>query len=121
VGILFLAVIGLPLFVDPYWWGDLFGWDTTVHTDLTTYLGRCLGAVAIGISGLAVWGSRDPVRYGALFDLLIINGILLAVVHLRGLFEADQPAIEDIEVLLYLGFSGLALWCKPAVPDSRTS
>jgi hypothetical protein len=121
LGIVFLPLIGLPLFIDPYWWGDLFGWDTSVHTDLTTYLGRCLGAVAIAISGVALWGSRDPARYGALFEILVIAGVLLAAAHLRGLFEGDQPTIEDVEVLIYGGAAALAWWCKPAVVDARSS
>ncbi len=121
VGVVFLVVIGIPLFVDPYWWGERFGWDTAVHTDLTTYLGRCLGAVAIAISATALWASREPAEHRTLFDITAVAGVLLAIVHLRGLLDDAQPGIEDLEALLYAGFAALAWWCKPAAPVRRIS
>src|SRR5688500_7213971 len=48
-GISFLVVFALPLFVEPYWGADVFGWDTGPETDLGVYFGRCLGAVAMAI------------------------------------------------------------------------
>jgi hypothetical protein len=120
-GALFLAVFAIPLFADPYWWADRFGWDTRTHTDLATYFGRCLGAVAIGITATAAWASRAPAEHRRLFDVIVIAAVMLAVVHLRGLFEADQPLVEDLEVLLYGGFAALAWWCKPSARDPRIS
>src|SRR3712207_1056865 len=93
-------------------WAEAFGWDVE-RTDVGSYFGRCLGAVAIAISGQALWASRDPARYRHLFDLLAAAGVLLAIVHLRGLVEESQPWIEHVETLAYAGFAALALWAKP--------
>ena len=121
LGSVFMVAIGIPLFVDPYWWGDLFGWDTGTRTDLTVYLGRCLGAVAIAISGTALWASRAPAEHRTLFDIVASAGVLLAIVHLRGLLDDAQPVVEDLEILLYGGFAALAWWCKPARHDTLTA
>ena len=112
VGIFFLVLFALPLFLVPFEWAEAFGWDVE-RTDVGSYFGRCLGAVAIAISGLAVWASRAPERYRALFELFAAAAALLAIVHLRGLAEDSQPAIEHVETLMYAGFAALALWCRP--------
>ena len=114
-GISFMVVIALPLFIDPYWWADAFSWDTGPETDLGNYFGRCLGAVAVAISGQAVWASRAPERYRSLFDLLAAVAFLLAIVHLRGLVEDSQPWIEHVETAGYAAFAGLALWARPPI------
>jgi hypothetical protein len=121
VGVLFLAVFGIPLFADPYWWAERFGWDTGPHTDVATYFGRCLGAVAIAISAVALRASRAPAEHRTLFDVLAIAAALLAVVHVRGLVEDSQPAVEHLEVLMYGGFAALAWWCKPPGTDTRSA
>lgn len=113
VGAVFLAVFAGPLFADPYWWAERFGWDTGPRTDLGVYFGRCLGAVALAISATALWASRDPARHRTLFTVMGLAAALLAVVHLRGLVEDAQPAIETLETLIYAAFSGLAFWCRP--------
>src|SRR5687768_14665030 len=121
LGGVFLVVIGIPLFADPYWWGDRFGWDTGTHTDLTVYLGRCLGAVAIALSAMSLWASRAPAEHRILFDITAMAGVLLAIVHLRGLLDEAQPVVEDLEILLYSGLAALAWSCKPPRPDYRSS
>ena len=119
VGAFFGVVFAVPLFADPYWWADRFGWDTGTRTDLTAYLGRCLGAVAIAISVQALRASRAPAGHRSLFDVLALAAALLALVHLRGLVEDSQPAVEHLEVLMYAGFAALVLWCKPSVAPPR--
>jgi hypothetical protein len=112
VGGLFLFVFAIPLFLVPFDWAEAFGWDVE-RTDVGSYFGRCLGAVAIAISGQALLASRDPERYRPLFDLLAVAAGLLAIAHLRGLFEDSQPLVEHLETLGYAAFAGLALWAKP--------
>ena len=119
VGGFFLVVFALPLFLDPYWWADRFGWDTSPHTDVATYFGRCLGAVGVALSGTALWAAREPRRYRSLFTVLGIAAALLAVVHLRGAVEDSQPLVEHLETLGYAAFAGFAFWCRPA-PGSAT-
>lgn len=113
VAVVFLPLFAVPLFIDPYWWAERFGWDTGPETDLGNYLGRCLGALAIAIAGTALFAARDPDRYRALFTILAVGGALLAIVHLRGLIEDSQPLIEHLETALYAGFAGLAWWSRP--------
>ena len=112
VGVVFTVGFALPLFLVPFEWAEAFGWDVQ-RTDVGSYFGRCLGAVALAITGVALRGSRDPARYRALFDVMAVAGVLLSIVHLRGLVEDSQPAIEHVETLIYAGFAGLALWCRP--------
>ena len=118
VGIVFLPVFAIPLFVDPYWWAERFGWDTGPETELGQYLGRCLGAVAIAIAATALAASREPERNSALFTVLGVGGVLLAVVHLRGLIEDAQPLVEHLETAMYAAFGAAALWPRPPEPSA---
>jgi hypothetical protein len=115
VGGFFLVVFAIPLFLVPFEWAEAFGWDVQ-RTDVGSYFGRCLGAVAIALSGQAVWASRAPEHHRHLFDLLASAAALLAVVHLRGLVEDSQPWIEHAETAGYGAFAALALWCRPRRP-----
>lgn len=112
VGGFFFVLFAVPLFVAPFEWAEAFGWEVE-RTDLGSYFGRCLGAVAVAISGQAIWAARDPARFRSLFDLFAVAAALLAVAHLRGLFEDSQPTIEHLETLGYAAFAGLAVWAKP--------
>ena len=116
VGCFFMFLFALPLFLVPFEWAEAFGWDVE-RTDVGSYFGRCLGAVAVAISGQAIWASRHPERYRSLFDLFAAAAILLSIVHLRGLIEESQPWIEHVETLGYAAFAGLALWAKPPPPS----
>ena len=119
VAAVFIPVFALPLFIDPVWWAERFGWETAGAGDLTNYLGRCLGAVALAIAVVALRAARDPAAHRWLFDLLAIAAALLAVVHLRGALEEAQPFVEHVETLMYAAFAGAALACKP--PAERLS
>lgn len=113
VAAIFLPLFAVPLFIDPYWWAERFGWDTGPETDLGNYFGRCLGAVAIAITVTALVAARDPGRHRAIFTVLAVAGALLAIVHLRGLVEDSQPVVEHLETALYAGFAALAWWSRP--------
>jgi hypothetical protein len=56
----FIPIFALPLFVDPIWWADRFGWETEGPRDLVVYFGRCLGALALAIMLIALRAARDP-------------------------------------------------------------
>jgi hypothetical protein len=113
VAALFLPVFAIPLFVDPIWWAERFGWETDGPRDLAVYFGRCLGAVATAIALVALRASRDPKSHRGIFDLLAISAVLLAVVHLRGTIEDSQPLVEHIETGMYAVFAAAAWWCRP--------
>jgi hypothetical protein len=108
-----LPVFAIPLFVDPIWWADRFGWQTDGSRDLAVYFGRCLGAVALAIVLVALRASRDPASHRGIFDLLALAGLLLAIVHLRGTIEDSQPLVEHLETGMYAAFAAAAWWCRP--------
>lgn len=112
VGGFFLILFAIPLFLVPFEWAEALGWDVE-RSDVGSYFGRCLGALAIAISGQALWASRDPARHRPLFELIAVAAALLAVVHLRGLVEESQPLVEHVETAMYAGFAALALWARP--------
>src|SRR5436190_8833963 len=107
-GAMFLVVFALPLLLDPYGWARRFGWRREPETDVGLYFGRCLGAVATGVSAHAVQASRDPARHAPLFNLMELIGWLLAAVHVRGLVERRQPPVEHAEIAGYAAFALLA-------------
>jgi hypothetical protein len=109
----FMVVFALPLFLNPYWWARRFGWRQEPETDVGLYFGRCLGAVATGLSAQAFRASRDPVRHAPLFGLLEVVAWLLAAVHLRGLIERRQPRVEHAEIAGYSAFAVLARRLRP--------
>lgn len=115
----FIPVFALPLFIDPVWWAERFGWDTAGAGELTDYLGRCLGAVALAISLVALAAARDPAGSPWLFDLLALSAFLLAIVHLRGAIEDSQPLVEHLETAMYAGFALAAWLCRPAPPTGQ--
>ncbi|HEX6116196.1 MAG TPA: hypothetical protein VFY99_03790 [Solirubrobacterales bacterium] len=117
---MFIPIFALPLFIDPVWWAERFGWEAAGAGALTNYLGRCLGAVALAIALVALRAARDPAANRALFDLLALSATLLAVVHLRGAIEGDQPAIEHAETLFYAAFAAAAVACRPPTAASET-
>jgi small-conductance mechanosensitive channel len=116
VAAVFIPLFAVPLFVDPIWWAERFGWHTEGAGDLTRYFGRCLGAVALAIGVVAARAVRDPAANRWLFDLLAIAALLLAVVHLRGAIEDSQPLVEHLETLMYALFALAAWFCRPAEP-----
>jgi len=91
--------------------------DDVALADGSAVAGGEAVAVALAIAVVAIRAARDPVEHRGLFDLLALAGVLLAVVHMRGLIEDSQPLIEHLEVGMYLGFGVLAWWCKPPVPS----
>ena len=113
VAAVFVPLFAVPLLADPYWWGDVFGWDTSARSDLGTYLGRCLGALALALAATSLVAVRDPVAYRGLFDAFALSALLLGVVHAAGLLQGTQPVVEHLEIALYAAFAALAWWCKP--------
>jgi hypothetical protein len=113
VSAVFLPVFAIPLFVDPIWWAERFGWETDGSRDLAVYFGRCLGAIALAVVVVALRASRDPASHRAIFDVLAIGGLLLAIAHLRGTIEDSQPFVEHLETGMYAVFAAAAWWCRP--------
>jgi len=113
VSLIFLPIFAIPLLVHPYAWARRFGWRDEPETDVGRYFGRCLGALAVALTGTALVASRNPREHRSLFTVLEAGGWLLSAVHLRGLVERRQPPIENAEVAGYAAFALLARRCRP--------
>jgi hypothetical protein len=120
VAAVFIPVFAVPLFVDPVWWAERFGWDTDGPRELVVYFGRCLGALALAIAIVALRAARDPAAHAWLFDLLAVAATLLAIVHLRGAIEDGQPLVEHVETAGYAAFAAAALVCRPRADRATT-
>jgi hypothetical protein len=110
---LFLPVFALPLLLHPYGWARAFGWRREKETDVGLYFGRCLGAVATGITVEALRASRAPAEHRSFFRMLELAGWLLSAVHVRGLLERRQPPVEHAEIAGYAAFAMLARRVRP--------
>jgi hypothetical protein len=51
VSLVFLPIFAIPLLLHPYGWARRFGWRDEPETDVGRYFGRCLGAVAVALTG----------------------------------------------------------------------
>jgi hypothetical protein len=108
-GFLFIIFFGIPLFFCPLVWARRIGWKIPVDTDLISYLGRSLGALALPLIVYLFIAAIDPWQYRIIFNLLIAIGTLLCCVHLYGFIKKVQPLLEHIEIILY-GIDTLLAW-----------
>jgi hypothetical protein len=108
--------LGLPLLVSPIAWGRMLGWTIPAQTDLASYFGRSLGGVALSIAIMGYLAAHDPWQYRFIFDLVILIGIFLIGVHTYGYIKKTQPAIENVEIILYALVSFLAWYLYPHQP-----
>jgi hypothetical protein len=113
VSLVFLPIFAIPLLLHPYAWARRFGWRSEPETDVGRYFGRCLGALAVAVTGASLSASRDPRDHRSLFTVLEAAGWLLSAVHLRGLIERRQPPIEHAEIAGYAAFAWLARRYRP--------
>jgi hypothetical protein len=96
-----VLLLGLPLLIRPMTWGRALGWKIPEEKLLANYLGRSLGGVALSIAIVGFRAARDPWGYHAMFDLIILVGILMTAVHAYGFIRKTQPWFENVEALLY--------------------
>jgi hypothetical protein len=108
--------LGLPLLLFPIAWGRMLGWTIPEQTDLASYLGRSLGGVALSIAIMGYLAAHDLWQYRFVFDLVILIGIFLIGVHAYGYLKKNQPAIENVEIILYALVSFLAWYLHPVQP-----
>lgn len=111
-----ILLLGLPLLIRPMSWARVLGWKVPAETALANYLGRSLGGVALAIAIVGLQASRDPWGHRAVFDLIILVGGLLTVVHAYGYLTKNQPWFESVETLLYPLVSLLAWIFYPHSP-----
>jgi hypothetical protein len=113
LALVFMPLFAIPLLRDPYAWARRFGWRPEPQTDIGLYFGRCLGAVAVGLTGGALAAARRPSEHRGLFVVLELSAWLLSVVHVRGLLERRQPPIEHAEIVGYAAVAVAARRVRP--------
>lgn len=112
-GLFFLILFALPLLFATTGWAKAFQWREAERADpLTLYFGRCLGAVAIAITGITLRYAGSPTHQPLLLELIASSAFLLTGVHVWGAIRRTQPWTEDAEILLYGGAMLLALYAR---------
>ena len=112
-----LGAFGLPLLLSPLKWAKRVRWQVPEDTDLTVYLGRSLGAVAVAVSLGGLWAARDPWRHRIVFQMAAAAAALLAGVHVRGALEGKQPWTETAEIPFWAAMAIGAIACYPEEPE----
>lgn len=109
----FLTAIALPLLFAPLTWARWFRWKLPEgNTDLTVYLGRCLGATALAIILVVAHGIPDPKSHTLLFELVAFTCGLMVLIHVWGWIRKTQPLSETIEISVWAVTCGMALWIR---------
>ena len=108
-----LVVFGVPLLLSPLRWARALRWRVPDDTDLTVYLGRSLGAVAVALSAGTLRAARRPEEHRIIFEVGFLTGALLAAVHLRGALLRRQPWTETAEIAFWSAMAAGALLTSP--------
>ncbi len=110
-GMAFLIGSALPLLFAPAWWGRRFGWVVQKdETGFTTYLGRCLGGVALGLVYAAFRAAPTPEDHALLVEMLLLVSAVFAGIHIIGFLERRQPWFETFEIGMYLAICAIGGW-----------
>jgi hypothetical protein len=108
-----LLVFGLPLFFSPLRWARALRWRVPADTDLTVYLGRSLGAVAVALSTGALRAARRPEEQRTMVEVGFLTGALLTAVHVWGALLRRQPWTETAEIAFWSAMAAGALFAYP--------
>jgi hypothetical protein len=108
-----LLAFGLPLFLSPLRWARALRWCVPADTDLTVYLGRSLGAVAVALSTGALRAARRPEEQRMMVEVGFLTGALLTAVHVWGALLRRQPWTETAEIGFWSAMTAAALLAYP--------
>jgi len=118
----FLVVFGLaagfafalPIFVVPLTWARVFRWNLPDNTDLAIYFGRCLGVLAVVLTGFVLRAGLTGVGVELMFQIMIPVFVGMTLVHIVGAIQRIQPVTETIEIGFWAGLVVLGLAFYPA-------
>jgi len=108
-----LTAFGIPLFLSPLRWARALRWRVPDDTDLTVYLGRSLGALAVAIGVSALRAARWPEENRIIFEVGFLTGALLAGVHVWGALQRRQPWTETAEIAFWSAMAAAAALTYP--------
>jgi hypothetical protein len=108
-----LLAFGIPLFLSPLRWARALRWRVPADTDLTVYLGRSLGAVAVALSTGALRAARRPEEQRTMVEVGLLTGALLTAVHVWGALLRRQPWTETAEIAFWSAMAAGAALAYP--------
>jgi hypothetical protein len=119
-GVVGLTAFGIPLFLAPLQWARTLRWRVPSDTDLTVYLGRSLGALAVAVGVSALRAARRPEEHRIIFEVGFLTGALEAAVHVWGALQRRQPWTETAEIAFWSAMAAAAVLTYPREesPDS---
>jgi hypothetical protein len=116
VSSVFLLAYALPLTFAPLRWARVFRWRVDGDNDLTVYLGRCLGVVALVLVAAGFRGAADPAWRDVVLEIFAAAAFLLGIVHVWGALTKRQPWTETVEIAVYFGLGAAALFVRASLP-----
>lgn len=116
ISFFFLLLYALPLLLVPLRWARWLRWQLPAGgAELTVYLGRCVGGLALAVILMALRAAPDPRGHRLIFELIATIAAIMTAVHLWGALRRVQPWTETAEIALYAVVTGLSGWFSVAV------
>ena len=112
-GVVAGLVFALPIFLVPLTWARAFRWNLPQDTDLAVYFGRCLGVLAVVLSGFALRAGFTSDGVEQMFQIMIPVFVGMTLVHVVGAIQRIQPMTETIEIAFWAGLLLLGLAFYP--------
>jgi hypothetical protein len=112
-GIVAGLAFALPIFLAPLMWARMFRWNLPQDTDLAIYFGRCLGVLAVVLTGFVVRAGLIGAAVEQMFQILIPVFVGMTLVHIVGAMQRIQPVTETIEIAFWAGLILLGLLFYP--------
>lgn len=113
-GVVAGLVFALPIFLVPLTWARAFRWNLPQDTDLAIYFGRCLGVLAVVLSGFALRAGFTGDGVEQIFQITIPVFVGMTLVHVVGAIQRIQPVTETIEIAFWAGLVLLGLAFYPS-------
>lgn len=109
-GVVAGVAFALPILLVPTTWARVFRWNLPQDTDLAIYFGRCLGVLAVVLTGFAFRAASTGAGVEQMFQIMIAVFVGMTIVHVVGAIQRIQPITETVEigfwaVLILLGLA----------------
>ena len=112
-GIVAGLAFALPIFLVPLTWARMFRWNLPEDTDLAIYFGRCLGVLAVVLTGFVLRAGFTGAAVEQIFQIVIVVFVGMTLVHIVGAIQRIQPVTETIEIAFWAGLILLGLLFYP--------